>query len=193
MDNSLKEVISKHVFLGGLNKEYINVISSLAQVKHVSDACFIAREGDSADEFYLIRSGGVSITTPAGEGPQLEVQSLGVGELIGWSWIIPPYSWTFDAIAVGDVELIAIDGRELRAQCDMNPRLGYELMKLLSRVMSMRLLQIKTKAVDLNFELRHASNRSTLEANRSVPKDVDSREPVILDINKGVASNLADF
>jgi hypothetical protein len=69
----------------------------------------------------------------------LRVQTLGNGGVLGWSWLIPPYRWLFDARALTASDIIVIDGVKLRAQCDVDPSLGYTLMKRFAVLMAERL------------------------------------------------------
>ena len=58
-----------------------------------------------------------------------EIQTVGPGSMLGWSWLIPPYRWSFDARAVAPTSVIVVDGERLREACESDLKLGYELMK----------------------------------------------------------------
>jgi CRP-like cAMP-binding protein len=85
----------------------------------------IFREGADADQFYLIREGRVALEvfTPRGPAP---IQTISAGDALGWSWLIPPYKWRFDARAIETTRAFALDGKCLRGKCDGDPRLGSE-------------------------------------------------------------------
>jgi uncharacterized membrane protein YgcG len=69
--------------------------------------------------------------------------------VVGWSWLVPPYSWLFDARAVEPTGAVAFDGLCLRGKCEEDPKLGYELMKLVSQVMFSRLVAARVRLLDL--------------------------------------------
>jgi hypothetical protein len=69
--------------------------------------------------------------------------------VVGWSWLIPPYTWLFDARAVEPTGAVSFDGLCLRGKCEEDPRLGYELMKLVSQVMFSRLVAARVRLLDL--------------------------------------------
>ena len=81
----------------------------------------------------------VSVEVVAIEGPALELQSLGPGTVVGWSWLIPPYKWSFQARVTAPGEVIEFDGAAVLDHCEDNPRFGYELLKRFSGLMSERL------------------------------------------------------
>ena len=67
------------------------------------------------------------------------VATLGEGEVVGWSWLVPPYQWVFDARADSPVSAVALDGACLRGKCDEDPALGWALMQRVAHVMYERL------------------------------------------------------
>lgn len=109
----------------------------------------IAREGDAADRFYVLRDGRVAIEVHApGRGP-LVVATADAGDVVGWSWLVPPHRWRFDVRAVTDVHAVALDGACLRAKCDQDPALGYRLLRRFSGVVADRLEATRIRLLDL--------------------------------------------
>jgi CRP-like cAMP-binding protein len=109
----------------------------------------ILREGEDANQFYLIRSGKVSIQlmTP-NKGPVI-IQTLHEGDILGWSWLVPPFTWHFDAKAIELTRMIALDGKCLRAKCEEDHDLGYELLKRFADIMSKRLESTRLQLMDI--------------------------------------------
>jgi CRP-like cAMP-binding protein len=95
----------------------------------------IFREGEEANKFYLIRQGKVAVEMFAPSRGPIILQTLGEGEVLGWSWLVAPYRWRFDGRAVELTRAIALDGECLRGKCEEDHNLGYELMKRVSLVM----------------------------------------------------------
>lgn len=130
----IAEILQEHSFFQGLSSEDIAFIAGCAKNVVFDDQQSIARHGDAADHFYLLRHGRVSITTEI--PPKTFVhQTLGANDILGFSWLIPPYVWTFSAYATQTTRAISIDGACLRRKCESDPRLGYELMKRLVYVL----------------------------------------------------------
>jgi CRP-like cAMP-binding protein len=97
----------------------------------------------------LIQSGHVAIGTHLGERGAVPIQTVGPGDVFGWSWLLPPYRWQFDARAVDTVQAIAFDAGWLRQQCEQAPELGYLLLKQLLAMVSQRLVTSRVQGLDI--------------------------------------------
>lgn len=145
----LGPVLAKHPFFADLDAETLDLISGCAANASFKPGEYIFREGDPADQFYIIRFGKISVEINApGRGPH-PVQTLGAGEVLGWSWLIPPHRWRFDSRALELVRAISLDGKCLRAKCDENHRLGYRLLSRFSGVMAKRLEATRLQLMDV--------------------------------------------
>jgi CRP-like cAMP-binding protein len=109
----------------------------------------ILRAGEPADRFYIIRHGKVGVEVFAPEVGPITIETLGEGDVLGWSWLFPPYRWVFDARALELTRAIALDGKCLREKCDEDPRLGYDLMKRFAQIMVERLQATRLQLIDL--------------------------------------------
>lgn len=107
------------------------------------------REGDPADAFYVVRSGTVALQTSVPERGALTLETLQEGDLIGWSWLFPPYTTAFDACALEDTHTLVFDGACLRAKFDADPALGYGLLRLFARVVVQRLQNARFQLLDV--------------------------------------------
>ena len=96
-------------------------------------------EGDPADAFYFIEEGAVSIELTVPDRPRSSVHQVGAGEILGWSWVSPPYHWHFNARALKATKAIAFDARCLRAKLEADHELGYELLRRFAEVIVQRL------------------------------------------------------
>jgi CRP/FNR family transcriptional regulator, cyclic AMP receptor protein len=110
---------------------------------------FLFREGESADTFYVIRNGRVQVETFSPEHGPIIIQTEAEGEVLGWSWLVPPYHWRFDARATEQVRVIAIDGKCLREKCEEDHNLGYELMKRFALIIAERLEATRLQLLDV--------------------------------------------
>ena len=107
------------------------------------------REGQAADLFFAIRGGSVAVETYVPSRGPITLQTLGEGEILGWSWLFPPYVYQFDARAREAVRATTFDGACLRSKCDADPALGYELMKRVARLVSSRLEATRRQLLDV--------------------------------------------
>ena len=147
--SSLGPVLAEHPFFADLDAERLNVISGCAANVRFNPGEYIFREGDPADRFYIIRFGRISVEVGVpGRGPR-PLQTLGEGDVLGWSWLIPPHRWRFDSRAVALVRAIGLDGKCLRAKCDQDHELGYRLLSRFSGVLAKRLEATRLQLMDV--------------------------------------------
>lgn len=138
-DSDIEGYLAGQAFFSGLDPESLAFLAECASRREVEKGETLFRHGEDARRFFLLCSGRVSVEVPAIAGPRLEVQSLGAGKVLGWSWLIPPYKWSFQARALEDTEVIELDGERVRARCEEDPAFGYAMMKRFSALMSERL------------------------------------------------------
>jgi len=146
---SLAGLLAGQPFLQGLAREHVELIVGCASNVRFEPGQFIFRAGDQADYFYVVRSGRVSVEVFAPQKGAITIETVGDGELLGWSWLIPPFEWHFDARALNLTRAIALDARCLRTKCDADTALGYELLKRFSQVMEQRLEATRLQLLDM--------------------------------------------
>ena len=125
--------------MSGLKPEHLRALKDNAMMMRYEPGEVIFREGDPANRFYLIQQGKVALESNKHEGEPLLIQDIGPGDVLGWSWLFPPYYWHFDARAVEPTEAIFFYGARLREQCEEDHDFGYELLKRMSAVVIQRL------------------------------------------------------
>lgn len=145
---STQEYLAAHEFFAGLNDDFLQLLGEHATEKKYPAGEVLFQQGKSADKFYLVREGEISVQVPALVGPALELQVLGENQILGWSWLIPPFRWHFLARASTDVVLLEFDGKAILQQCEQNPKFGYELFKRFTEMMSERLSAARQKMMD---------------------------------------------
>jgi CRP-like cAMP-binding protein len=146
---TLERPLAQHSFLAGLDRHCLRQLAGLTSNKSFKPLQIIFHEGDPANEFYLICKGKVAIETALLGCDAIQIQSLGEGEVLGWSWLLPPYQWHYSARALEPTQVIALDGAALRTLCERDHDLGYEMMKRFALVIVQRLAA--TRARFLNF------------------------------------------
>lgn len=148
MEN-LERILTEHPFLAGLDEKYIKLLAGCASNVVFKAGQFIFREGEEADKFYLIRNGQVHVEVFIPQKGPLIIRSRSEGEVFGWSWLVPPYRWHFDARAAEVTRALAIDGKCLRQKCEEDHDLGYELMKRFTLVIAERLEATRFQLMDV--------------------------------------------
>jgi CRP/FNR family cyclic AMP-dependent transcriptional regulator len=145
----LERIICEHPFFAGLSRDFCALVCGCARNARFEAGQYLFREGEPADAFHLIRHGRVALTVAdPGRGP-VAFQTLGEGEIVGVSWLIPPYRWSYDARALTLVRTIAMDAACLRRKCEADHDLGYEMMKRLMAVLIRRLQATRLQILDV--------------------------------------------
>ncbi|HXQ61668.1 MAG TPA: cyclic nucleotide-binding domain-containing protein [Acidimicrobiales bacterium] len=145
----LAELVAEHPLLAGLPGDAVTRVAGCARNVTFGAGDLLLAEGDAADTFYLVRRGRVAIEVHApGRGP-IMIETVGPGGTVGWSWLVPPYRWQFDARAMVPVGAIAVDGACLRDKAEVDPVLGYALMTRVVAVLLERLQMTRVRLLDL--------------------------------------------
>ena len=139
VEQAVESVIESHPFLGGLRPKQLRVLAENAMRMHYEPGELIFREGDPADRFYLIENGKVALESFRKNELAIPIQIIGHGDVLGWSWLFPPYHWHFDARALERTAVIFFYGTALLEHCFVDHDLGYELMKRMATIVVQRL------------------------------------------------------
>jgi CRP-like cAMP-binding protein len=146
---TIADLLAEQPVFAGLPPDMLAVIGACGINTHFVPGQLLFREGSPADTFYVLRMGRVAIETYAPGRGGLVVETLGPGELVGWSWLFPPYKSHFDVVALEEVRAVALDGACLRGKCDEDPRFGYELTRRIAQVVIARLQATRMRLLDL--------------------------------------------
>ena len=144
----ISNALACHRFMSGLEAKHIEKLMKHATQATFEAGTYVFHESEPANSFYLIRSGRIHIELSAEHGTVL-VQSVGPGDFIGWSWLLPPHKWRFDAHVVERSELIVLNGQELRDELEEDHELGYRLMLKFIEVIAQRLEGSRIQLMDL--------------------------------------------
>jgi CRP-like cAMP-binding protein len=135
----LEQILANHPLLQALEPRYLQFLVDCASEHHFAAGQYILREGEAAKHLYLIDHGKVALGTLCPRQGFTTVQILEAGEVLGWSWFIPPYSWQTSALTIFPTRVIAMDGTCLREKCEADHDFGYELVKRLALNLGQRL------------------------------------------------------
>lgn len=131
--------LAAHPFLRGMSADQLSVLAEAARNVKFPARYRLFEDGGNATRFWLIQSGHVSLDLHVpGEGPVV-IETIGMGELLGWSWLFPPYKWAFGAVAATAVEAFEFDAPLVRERCAAHPELGYGFNQRITRVLAKRL------------------------------------------------------
>jgi CRP/FNR family transcriptional regulator, cyclic AMP receptor protein len=147
--STVADLLRDAPFFTGLRPDWVELVAGCGSNVHFDAGELIFREGDTADHFYLLRHGSVALEAYAPASGQLVIETIDAGEMLGWSWLFPPYRWHFDAHATTAVRATAFDGACLRGKCDADPALGYELTSRFAQTLIERLQWTRLRLLDV--------------------------------------------
>jgi CRP/FNR family transcriptional regulator, cyclic AMP receptor protein len=147
--HTMEEVLANHPFFAGLDPSAMQLIAGCASNVHFAEGEYIFEEGDAADKFYVVRRGRVAMQLQSPGQGAIVTDTMDEGEVLGWSWLVPPYRYFGDARAVTSVSATALDGACLRGKCEADPELGFQLLKRVTSVMYQRLQSTRIRLLDL--------------------------------------------
>jgi CRP-like cAMP-binding protein len=147
----IEEILAEHPFFEGLDPRYIDILGGCASNVHFQAGEFIFREGEEANQFYLIRHGKVTVETFVPERGPIVFQTIQEGDVLGWSWLFPPFQWMYDARALEHTRATVFDGVCLRTRCSEDRVMGYDLMQRFASIITRRLQGTRSHLLDLKF------------------------------------------
>ena len=146
---TIDELLVDAPLFADLAPRHLATIAGCASIAHFEDGQLIFREGGDANTFYVIRAGSVAVETHVpGRGPA-RLMTVHGDDVLGWSWLFPPYRWHFDARALEHVRTLAFDGECLRGKSVADHELGYELMRRFAELMVTRLQATRMQLLDV--------------------------------------------
>jgi CRP-like cAMP-binding protein len=148
-EQDLRTMLAGHAFLHGIGDRQLDALAAMARVTSWPAGATLGREGDPSEAFYLVQAGRVALEIHSPDRGAVRIQTVGAGEPVGWSWLVPPHRWQFDARAIEPVLAIAIDGAPLRDRCEQDHELGYQLLKRLVTVVAGRLAATRLQLLDI--------------------------------------------
>lgn len=146
---TLEAILAVHPFFEGFEPRYMQLITGCASNIRFDAGEYIFHEGDAASHFYIVREGKVALETFAAQRGPITIETIEAGEVLGWSWLFPPYRWHFDARVVEPVRAIALDGVCLRTKGEADHDLGYELAKRVAQIIMQRLQATRLQLLDV--------------------------------------------
>ena len=126
---SMAELLREQAFVDGLGDDIVTLIAGCAKNVAFKPGDTIFREGEACEQFYLLRHGTVALEMFAPGRGAFTFLTVKQGEILGASWLVPPYRWSYDARAIEVTRAIAFECNCLRDKCEADHHVGYEMMK----------------------------------------------------------------
>ena len=145
-------VLAAHPFLRGLPRGHVTLLAAHAQAVSFSDRHRLFDEGGTADRFWLIEAGQVALDAFVPGDGRVVIEQLGRGDVVGLSWLFPPYRWGYGAIATQPLRAFEFDAKAIRAACAQDPAFGQEITSRFLRVTLHRLQTTRTRLLDLRTQ-----------------------------------------
>jgi CRP-like cAMP-binding protein len=149
VQKDIDALLAEHLFFKDFAVLYRELIAGCGKNVHFNSGQLLAKTGAPADQFFAIRHGRASIELHSSDRGPIILQTVEAGDVVGWSWLFPPYRWKFDLRAVEEVRAISFDGECLRGKCDRDPVMGYDFMKRFAQVFMERLEAARLQLLDL--------------------------------------------
>ncbi len=146
--SEIVEYLARQPFFAGLDPAYVEFMAESAKPRTAKKDEVLFRFHSPADSFFIVESGQVALEVAAIEGPSLKMQHVGPGSVLGWSWLIRPYQWSFQGRAEVDSELYEFDGVRIRQRCEEDPEFGYAVLSHFAGLMSERLSFARQAMID---------------------------------------------
>jgi CRP/FNR family transcriptional regulator, cyclic AMP receptor protein len=146
-------ILEAQPFLKGMTGQQLELMAKESMPAEFKTGERILQEGGPANRFYLLLDGLVKLESTVSDGEPVHIQTLGRGDVLGWSWLFPPYYWHFDARAVAPTKAIFFYGTRLRELCEENHDFGYALMQRVSEIVIKRLQATRRELAEHNKNL----------------------------------------
>jgi CRP-like cAMP-binding protein len=149
VDEGLERIVGEHKLFAGLGGDFIRLAAGCAKNVRFEADQYLFHAEEPSDWIYLIRQGRVALEVVTPGRGAVQFQTIGEGEVVGISWLLPPYRWGYDARAMELTRAIAMDARCLRDKCEADHDLGYAILKRFLPVLVERLQATRLQMLDV--------------------------------------------
>jgi len=130
--------VSDHPFLRGMSPEWVEAVGKGSVDVTYEPGELLFRDGEVADRFFLIFHGLVTVELREPGGRPRAIQTIGPGDVLDWSGIVPPYVWRFDGRAVKETRVVSLNSSALRRSLDTHPADGVRFLRRLLPLIGQR-------------------------------------------------------
>lgn len=146
---SLEVVLREHALTRGMSEEHLRFLTGCAQEARYEKGSYLFRVGEESNALYLVRHGRIALEIPVPGRGVVAIESLGPGDVAGWSALSPPFRWHVDGVARETAVAVVLDGRCIREKCEGDPALGYQLTQRLLALVARRLAHSRLQLLDV--------------------------------------------
>ena len=143
--------LGAHPMLHGMSADHLAVLAGSASAVAFPAGYRLFEEGGNANHFWLLQSGSVALDLHVPGQGRVQIDTVGMGELLGWSWRFQPYRWAFGAVAISPVQAFEFDAQAVRASCASEPEFGHEVTERLARVLAKRLQSTRVRLISASI------------------------------------------
>ncbi len=152
--NAMREHWRDHPVFAGLSVKDLDFLSGLVTTEMFAARELVFHAGDAAEKFYLITEGAVAVEIFVPERGPVTIQTVNEGDVLGWSWLVDPYLWNFDAQATMPTATTAFDAAALRERFDEDKKLGYTMIKRFFPIVMQRMQATRLQVLDV-YDVHH--------------------------------------
>ena len=146
---SLRSDLGECLALAELDDDHLDHLAAAAAYQELDDGALLTTSGEPATGFYVVRRGRFHVEMPGAGGGPLLIDSAGPQQIIGWSWLCPPYRWHFDTRASEPGTVVAVDAEATRRRMDDDHDFGYAMLQCFSALAIDRLVHTRLRLLDL--------------------------------------------
>lgn len=145
----MRDVVGDHELFRNLSAAHLELLAGCAENVAFASGESVFREGEPANHFYLIRHGHIALEMSIPPRGALVIETMAAGDVLGWSWLVPPYRCHFDAEAMEPTAVVRFDAACMRGKFDSDHDLGYELATRFLPIIVDRLQATRLRLLDL--------------------------------------------
>lgn len=160
--NVIRAILADHPLFESMKREHLDILASSGRQENFRTGDLILRQGEPATQFFLILEGKVALESHDLRQEDTLLQELGAGEIVGWSWLFPPFVSHFQARASTNALVVAFDGARMLIASEKDPSLGYDLMRRIAQVVIHRLQASRKLYVQSLKEARSVPNEPSM-------------------------------
>ncbi len=131
--------LRKNTFFDDLSDEHLRELLDLARLQSIPAGEHFMRIGDPATYLAVLRQGVANLGVMSEGGRVVVVDKLERHAVIGWSAIVPPHEWSYDAVALSELDFVLFDAVRLREKCEREHKFGVQMMTCIARTITRRL------------------------------------------------------
>lgn len=148
-DTVTPEVLKALAFLAPATDDELRRLGPVARVEQHPPGTVLFREGDHLSRVFIVAAGTVALEVNGTDHRPRRFQTVGPGELLGWSPLLGSGPMTATARALAETRVVALDARAVLGLCDQDPRFGFQFMRRTAAAIAARLGATRLQLLDV--------------------------------------------